>query len=252
MMICGIFVREFPIHSFSYLSFFFPLNQKNIMRVISFSRNVTKDYSFIEAVVELTKDTKMKSVHESLRLTFSFERGQVLLTQRKSKSKKCSDGNHERMLNNDFEYGTNLTYHIDLSRDYMQKERLIDIEVHARGKSPSIKTAEPMEEAMIEEYDENGKLVTNDQQDEEDQSPIDNDAPDQFAAFCDPDVLENFLKWSGLELDAQNAIFLLMTFPYYEHEWDLFGFLLECVFGCEEDESDDDIDDESMETIDQS
>ncbi len=208
---------------------------------------MTKDYSFIEAVVELAKDTKMKSVNESLRLTFSFERSQVLLTH--PTSKKCNNGNHKRMLN-EIQYGTNLTYHIDLSKDYMQKERLIDIEVHARDKSPSIKTAEPMEEAMIEEYDENGKLVTNDHQDVEDQSLID-DSPDRFAAFCDPDVLDNFLRWSGLQLDAQNAIFLLMTFPYYEHEWDLFGFLLECVFGCEEDESEDD-DDKSMETIDES
>jgi hypothetical protein len=48
------------------------------------------------------------------------------------------------------------------------------------------------------------------------------------------------LTWSGFELDVQNTIFLLVTFPYYENEWDVFGFLLECVFGS---------DDESMDTI---
>lgn len=45
------------------------------------------------------------------------------------------------------------------------------------------------------------------------------------------------MKWSGMNLNLQDSLFLLMTFPYYEHEWDIFGFLLECIFGGEDDES---------------
>ena len=31
------------------------------------------------------------------------------------------------------------------------------------------------------------------------------------------------------------AFFILMTFPFYEHEWDLVGYLLEETFGDDEE-----------------
>ena len=235
------------------------------MKVISSSRSVTKDQTLIEIVVELSKDSIMKNVNESLRLTFSFQRSPIPKArtgmdhekqeqqqqQQQPRKRKRSDSS---VMGDDC--GTSVSYHIDLSKDYMQKERLIDIQIMAPGTSPSIKAAEPIEELMVEEFDQNGNPVVieedncgdgdDDDDDDDDDDGMNNntncDETDKFAAYCDPEGLENFLKWTGLDLDAQNAIFLLMSFPHYEHEWDLFGFLLESVFGGE--------DDESMETID--
>lgn len=224
------------------------------MKVISSSRCVTKDYSSIETVVEISKDAMMNDdINESLRLTFSFERIQEQKNRnaqiKENEEDSCEHPNKRKRKRSSSVasgmYGTNLTYHIDLSKDHMKKERLIDIHVKAVGTHPSVQPAEPMDEPMMQEFDENGNLVEQEKQQEETEScTSDNDnshdSPDQFMAYCDPEVLEHFLTWSGFNLDVQNALFFLMTFPYYEHEWDIFGFLLECVFGC---------DDESMEDV---
>lgn len=62
---------------------------------------------------------------------------------------------------------------------------------------------------------------------------------DSFIAFLDPDLLENFLESAGLmPMNEGTAFFLLMTFPYYEHEWDLVGYVLDKVFGAGSDEED--------------
>lgn len=71
--------------------------------------------------------------------------------------------------------------------------------------------------------------------------------PDRFLAGIDPDVLAQFLEWSQLQHELEDdldACYLLMTFPFYEFEFDLVGFLLEAVFGKEEDEEEND--DEKM------
>jgi hypothetical protein len=64
---------------------------------------------------------------------------------------------------------------------------------------------------------------------------------DRYEAGMDPDVaahLEQFLQQPNYQLSmdvttAYNDItlfFFLMTFPFYEHEWDVVGFLLTAVF----------------------
>jgi hypothetical protein len=60
---------------------------------------------------------------------------------------------------------------------------------------------------------------------------------DRFVAGVDPDLLQQFLKWinSG-DIDDINAFFFLMTFPYYEQEFDIVGYLLEATFGSDDDE----------------
>jgi len=65
---------------------------------------------------------------------------------------------------------------------------------------------------------------------------------DEYVAFLDPDVLQSFLESAGLlseKLDDATAFFLLMTFPFFEHEWDIVGFVLDQFFGEGDDESDD-------------
>ena len=261
---------------------FINLHKQRLMKVISASRNVTKEQSTIETVVEIRKDNRMRGVEDSIRLTFSFQRSQVHRIKNKSKVvlsnnggiMECSDEEivgkdnkkKRRRPNEDDhlegELGTTLTYFIDVSKDHMQKERLIEIVIEAVGLSPSIESAIPFEvdgdeSMLVEEFDDNGNLVakqphiSNNQENESENDENDLDTKteedgdeyesrDRFSAFVDPQTLENFFKSSGLDLDVQNSLFLLMSFPYYEHEWDIFGFLLECVFGG---------DDESMETI---
>jgi hypothetical protein len=41
-------------------------------------------------------------------------------------------------------------------------------------------------------------------------------------------------------IDESTAFFILMTFPFYEQEWDIVGYVLDEVFGHEGDGSDED------------
>jgi hypothetical protein len=64
---------------------------------------------------------------------------------------------------------------------------------------------------------------------------------DSYLAHLDPDVLHDFLELAGIksksdEMHEATAFFLLMTFPFYEQEWDLVGFLLDEIFGDDEEE----------------
>ena len=64
------------------------------------------------------------------------------------------------------------------------------------------------------------------------------DTRDQYVAFLDPDVLQSFAESARLlPIHDATAFFLIMTFPFFEHEWDIVGFVLEQFFG---DDSDDD------------
>jgi hypothetical protein len=61
--------------------------------------------------------------------------------------------------------------------------------------------------------------------------------PDAYLAHIDPDVLHKFLNLAGLKnIDECASFFLLMTFPFYEQEWDLVGYLYETIFEQEEEE----------------
>ena len=69
----------------------------------------------------------------------------------------------------------------------------------------------------------------------------DSDEPDSYLAHLDPDVLHEFLELAGLqskrdEMHDGVAFFMMMTFPFYEQEWDLVGYLIEEVFGDDEEE----------------
>lgn len=60
---------------------------------------------------------------------------------------------------------------------------------------------------------------------------------DGFMAGMDPDALEQFLGWTCLgKMQDVTAFFLFMTFPFYEMEFDLPGFVLDAVFGPEDED----------------
>merc|ERR1711976_1028200 len=109
-----------------------------------------------------------KEVEHSLRLTFSFERRQVrrpqnvtsqVLDEMNDDTSECKNSDNSSSQNesrrkrkrsdnyasgNDsYILGTKINYHIDMSKDYMQKERVIDIYVDAVGTTPSVKEARP-------------------------------------------------------------------------------------------------------------
>jgi len=73
---------------------------------------------------------------------------------------------------------------------------------------------------------------------------------DSYIAYLDPDLLHEFVAMNfgaiGKEnssIDEAAVFFILMTFPFYEHEWDIVGMVLDEVFGHEHDDDDgDDVD----------
>jgi len=157
-----------------------------------------------------------------------------------------------------------------MSVNYQQRENLIVVEAWAANNWPSIQKAVCINRLMEDadedggwediEEDEEGNIAVeeptirnveentemnakrqklNDSKDDESALPSnkiesDDDEPDSYLAYLNPDVLHEFLNLSGIQSDEMHegtAFFLLMTFPFYEQEWDLVGYLLEEVFG---------------------
>ena len=71
-----------------------------------------------------------------------------------------------------------------------------------------------------------------------------NKESDRYGAHINPETLTDLLTWSQLEMDEYTVFFFLMTFPFYEHEWDLVGFVLDTVFAESLEEGDDDDDED--------
>lgn len=219
-----------------------------LLQVIECHRVVTHEgLSTIQAVVQITKDEQMeKSVDQHVQLWFNYERRSI----------EQSTGPQE---------GTHIKYSIDISKDCDQRHRLLVVECWAAGNAPSMEQAVPMDgwedmetddeeddmdgikaegamEGVKQEETDNkvnikkdeGIAASDDNKDEEE------DLADRYAAYIDPDVLQLLKEWSGLDdMEEGPLFFLLMTFPYWEHEWDLVGFVLDAVFGEEEDDDDD-------------
>jgi hypothetical protein len=62
---------------------------------------------------------------------------------------------------------------------------------------------------------------------------------DSYYVYLDPDLLNEFMNVTGLQpMEEGTGFFLLMTFPFMEHEWDLIGYVLDEVFGCDDDDHD--------------
>lgn len=66
----------------------------------------------------------------------------------------------------------------------------------------------------------------------------DEEARDRYACYVDPESLELFQKAANLtNLSEATAFFTLMVFPFYQHEFDLVGFVLDSIFGNDDDDS---------------
>ena len=67
------------------------------------------------------------------------------------------------------------------------------------------------------------------------------DRRDQYVSFLDPDVMQSFVESAGLlPIHDGTAFFLLTTFPFFDHEWDIVGFVLDQFFGDGDSDHDDD------------
>jgi hypothetical protein len=84
--------------------------------------------------------------------------------------------------------------------------------------------------------DNNSSANHNDDKDDE----KDDDESDRYRAGMDPEVLSRLLEWTQIgPMDDITAFFLLMTFPFYEQEFELVGPFLDSVFGSDDDDDDD-------------
>ena len=237
---------------------------QGLMNVVSCTRTKTMDGNVtIHCVVELSRDDKMNAnIKENVRLEFAYDRSPITYIDSKDKhapndaDNDNNDGNtgddcDTSMITSgpgdDVHRGTRIMYSIDFSFDHGPKERLITIEVMASGEAPSSEQAIPMEddeggdgEDVWEDFDEDGEplskaeaddVVENMDEDEASQKTGIKDGKDRYAAYVDPEELHKFLSCTGLVFDEATSIYFLMTFPYFEFEWDLLGFLLDAVFG---------------------
>lgn len=157
---------------------------------------------------------------------------------------------------------TSIWYSIDLSRGHGPKESLVVIRVWADDNKPSKLPALSVDEAEnddewedIDESDDveakQANLVTvkGIESDENEKDAVesqdsnagnDESSRDRYACYVDPDILRKFLETTQLtSLDEATSFFTLMTFPYYQHEWDLVGFVLDSVFGHDDEDSSD-------------
>jgi hypothetical protein len=170
-----------------------------------------------------------------------------------------------------FKPKTIITYRVDYSVDYSKMQQLFGVDIYALGEHPSVEEAIPMiggedddvsanDQGSDGGSDQGGAKVTTGESDKnksskdtefEEVEMSDEEASesgskkegeggngDRFGVFVDPEQICAFL-------DRANVNYFLLTFPLYEHEWDVSGFLLSSLFDVDdEDASDDDNDDD--------
>ena len=159
-----------------------------------------------------------------------------------------------------------VSYSIELGYDHGERQQLLDVSVWAASNVPSTQAAICIDNRLEEEWDDvddDEDIENNDQavespneaqlkkkqrthsvadvieRGDSGQAETNNDDEanrDEFMAFLDPDVMQSFLESAGLQpLDDGTAFFLLMTLPFFEHEWDIVGLVLDQIFGGESD-----------------
>ena len=126
--------------------------------------------------------------------------------------------------------------------------------VHSKARDVSSSVAETHSSSAIDAASDMSKSnVDNEIEPSENGSNDSSDKVDRYEAGMDPDVVsllvsylaalpttpsssekcDNFAGYGDITI-----FFLLMTFPFYEHEWDIVGFLLHAVFDNEGSDED--------------
>lgn len=213
---------------------------KESISVISYDKCITREgYISIEAVIQLR-------CAETLTLSFSFEKQHVTYCSG-SRSKKgiaysslcSSDGNSfehllkKRKTEESCKIGTQICYNIYMGKDYDKKEKLLSVEIKASGKDPSIEE----HIAACEEEEEGEELDVDEETDF--RFLFGGDEKDRFVVRLDPEQLMHFLEWSELKFHDffPDCVHFLLTFPYFDNEWDIVGYVEDVVMGDDGDES---------------
>lgn len=214
---------------------------KTDLRVTDIQRTTTiSSYSLINGVVQFplpggVASTKHPRQRNTTSVFFSYER-------------LGEDSNKD---------GPTVFYFIDVSFDISQeKERLLWVQVWAEGHKPHghVQAQNIMEGNDDADWDDidsddepevkrESKRSRRGSQGSPDDNKLGNDrepiedengqscSGDRFAAVMDPEVVERLKHALNIEsLDDQGVFYLLMTFPFYETEWDIIGFLMDSVF----------------------
>ena len=61
---------------------------------------------------------------------------------------------------------------------------------------------------------------------------------DRFGVYINPENVVSFLNRANINFNEQAVFYFLLTFPFYEHEWEIAGFILSAL-GEDEEEDDD-------------
>ncbi len=171
---------------------------------------------------------------------------------------------------------TIITYKIDYSVDFGKIERLVGVDIYASDEHPSLEAATPLlnDEIVEEEGDcdytsgvaeevekiDNksndagfDKVDMSDDDDDDDESNDNNNSTpstennnlgngDRFGVYINPENVVAFLDRMNLNLNDRSVFYFLLTFPFYEHEWDIPGFILDALF--DDDDNEEEAEDE--------
>jgi hypothetical protein len=220
---------------------------QSLIRVTSCNRVRTRYFIGVNAVVDIQNSN-------NLQLTFKYEQ-------------KPRHGSK----------GSNVWYSIEMSQNHGERENLLVVQVWAPNDAPCTTSPavcinqeegdawedidEDDEDAEVMEAEKALHVASDDclppspkfyKKPKIDSTPenqtreyVDKDEDskeethDSFTAYMDPELLHTFLESAGLlPMDEGTGFFLLMTFPFYEHEWDLVGYVLDEVFGAGDDDED--------------
>jgi hypothetical protein len=236
-----------------------------LLQVTDYHKVVNKaGYCSIDAVVRIDADDDMKNkggVESMIELYFSYE-------------KNPTPGPPDSGM-------TVIWYTIDASYDHGPREQCLHVQVFASKNHPSVEKALNIHEEIIDENEDWATVSDYNEDEEEDEmdnskdaadrvvekivkrarldmlaanneedniglreNPVEIPEPDKYMADIESGNMDRFLHKAQLQpiTDVVSCI-LLMTFPFYEHEWDILRFLLDAVFGPDgESVEDEDVD----------
>ena len=195
-------------------------------------------------------------------------------TNNTKKQKQCIDNemncndSTEEYHGNGFIPKTIITYRVDYSVDWGRQQRLFGVDIYAAGEFPSVEEAIPImdDDNSLSDTDSDGEknidangdenfngsndkqstagssefedieMSSNGDQSNEGVLRDDAEAADRFGVFVDPENTLAFLERLNANFNEQSVFHFLLMFPFYEHEWDISGFLLSSL--CDDDEDD--------------
>jgi hypothetical protein len=146
-----------------------------------------------------------------------------------------------------FKPKTIITYKVEYSVDWSKLEKLFGVDIYAPGHFPSVEEAIPImddgsnaEPNVDGEEDGGNNGKDNGGFEEIDMTSMDDESndhqiantssADRFGVFADPESILSFLDHLNMNFNEQSVFHFLLSFPFYEHEWDISGFVLSSVF----------------------